>query len=249
MKDKLSAHERQQANFWDQKSKIEDFKNIDWPGIKEMEDFFKFADLGERLKILEIGGGTGRWTIPLLKKGHEVTSTEISQNSFKVLKEKVKKLKIKNKPALVLSNFEEPIFEKRFDVACCFGVIHHFDPKKREKIIENIIAALKDEGKILIIEPNPLNILFYFHYFWRWLMNMQNVNRWRTEKYFLGSTVWHLIKILQKSGIREIEVTGYGFLPTRFARFFPPVLEFNRFMNFLPIINSFSAFIWIKGTK
>ena len=49
MKDGLSDFEKKQAIFWDKKVKIEDFQELDWPGLKERDDFFKFVDLKKNL--------------------------------------------------------------------------------------------------------------------------------------------------------------------------------------------------------
>mgnify|MGYP001073404017 CR=1 FL=1 len=42
-------------------------------------------------KILEIGAGTGRITIPLLRQGLDITALDIAPRMLKILKEKTKK--------------------------------------------------------------------------------------------------------------------------------------------------------------
>jgi len=41
------------------------------------------------IKVLEIGAGTGRFTIPVLKDGYEVVATDINEEMLRRLKEKL----------------------------------------------------------------------------------------------------------------------------------------------------------------
>lgn len=249
MKKDLNFQEAEQIRFWNQKSQHETFEILDWVGIKEQNDFFKFANVSGRLNVLEIGAGTGRWTISLLQRGLKVTATDISSKSLGVLKEKAQRLNLEKKLEIICDNFEKPLFKSCFDAVFCFGVIHHFDPNKRNLILKNIAISLKKGGSIYILEPNPLNPLFYLIYFWRWLNNSQGLNRWSTEKGFLRSNIWNLKKSLKKMGISEIENKWYGYLPSRFANYVPFVLELNKLLNTIPFCKLFSAYIWIKGKK
>ena len=43
---------------------------------------------GESLKILDVGAGTGRYSIPLSREGHNVTAVELVQHNLEVLESK-----------------------------------------------------------------------------------------------------------------------------------------------------------------
>lgn len=249
MKKDFDAQEIEQIKFWDGKSATETFETLDWVGIKEQNDFFEFAGLSGKLKVLEIGAGTGRWTIPLLRRGFVVTATDISQKSLDVLLEKAQKLGLEKKLTVVLSNFVNPRLKRKFDAIFCFCVMHHFDPQKRQVIFSNIVKSLKKGGKIYILEPNPLNSLYYLIYLKRWILDEKGVNRWSTENGFLRSSIWKLKWDLRHLGLEKIENRWYSYLPSRFANYCPFVLKFNEVMNKIPFLGLFSAFIWMKGGR
>ncbi len=248
-KNNFSDQERVQSNFWDKKSVKETFEFLSWPGVIERDCYLSFAGIKGKPKILEIGAGTGRWTIPLLEKGFEVTATDISGNSLRILKTKAIKLHLEKNLTVVKNDFEKPIYKEYFDAVFCFGVIHHLDPKKRNIIVRNVVKALKKDGNIFLLEPNPLNPLYYLSYFCRWLFNMRDVNRWSIEKGFLRSSIWELKEIFQDLGIGAFENRWYGYLPSRFAIHLPFVLKFNLMMNKIYFLRLFSAYIWLKGKK
>lgn len=249
MTNNFSRQEKVQSEFWDEKSSTETFEELDWVGIKEQNDFFKFADLPGKLTVLEIGAGTGKWTIPLLKKGFAVTATDISRKSLRVLKDKAQSFGLDGKLTVLVDNFEKESFREKFDAVFCFGVIHHLDPKKRNLIISNIIRSVKKGGRIYILEPNPLNPLYFLLYLERWILNKKGVNRWSTENGFLRSFIWKLKHDLKNSGLKRVESRWYSYLPSRFANYCPLVLRFNEQMNKIPLVRLFSAFIWLKGDK
>lgn len=249
-------HNQFQRRHWDKIAKnipILEWKQIPYPAIKEMEEFFDFMALKEKSHILEIGCGRGRYTLPLLKRGHRILGTDLSKKSLYVLKTCAKKENLAARLQVEQNSFENESrcrkYFGKFDLALMVAVIHHFDPQKREKIFTNIVRCLKKGGWAVALEPNPLNIFYYFLYFWRFLINEQNVNRWATEKGMLFTSSLNLKYLFKRAGLKDIQTRGYAFLPSSFGKRFPPVLTFNDFLVKLPLIKELAAFIWIKGKK
>ena len=85
-------------------------------------------------KILEIGAGTGRYSIALAKMGYDVTAVELVENNLKVLRENAKgleNLKSYQGDALNLQ-FEN----NSFDLVLCFGPMYHlFNKKDKDRAI------------------------------------------------------------------------------------------------------------------
>jgi 2-polyprenyl-3-methyl-5-hydroxy-6-metoxy-1,4-benzoquinol methylase len=251
---KQSNHDQIQADHWDKiaRSRYQDVKTT-VPAQKEMVEFFHFLDLKNNSKILEIGCGTGRYTLPLLKNNHQITATDLSSSSLEVLKNHAIKNKVNNNLTLEKNNFEDEKktekYIKQFDLAMMIAVIHHFHPKKRKIIFKNIVNSIKSNGQVVALEPNPLNPFYYLLYFWRWLNNSSNVNRWQTEKGMLFTNAQNLKKLFQESGLNNITIRRYAFLPSKSGNYFPLLLSLNDFIVKIPLLKEFSAFIWIKGVK
>lgn len=87
--------------------------------------------LGEdkTLKILDIGAGTGAYSVYLSNEGYDVTAVELVEHNIKIFKSKNSNVKIHQGNALDLSQFND----NSFDVVLLFGPMYHL-LKKDEKI-------------------------------------------------------------------------------------------------------------------
>lgn len=250
------AHNTLQEKYWDKVATKTHFlgrEELPYPARKEEKEFFEFMDMTRKLHILEIGCGTGRYTLPLLRKGHYVAATDVSSESLELLKKQALMEGLSKNLRVEKNNFEEEkLCQKyfgKFDLALMVGVIHHFDPQKREKIFKNVVLSVKTGGQVVALEPNPLNPFFYLLYFFNWLGNIQDVHRWTTEKGMLYTSVFNLRRLFQKFGLERIQIKRYALLPSILGGRFTFVLFFNDLLLKIPMIKEFSLFIWIKGKK
>lgn len=103
------------------------------------EDFSK--------KILDIGAGTGAYSVYLSNEGYDVTAVELVEHNIKIFKSKNSNVKIHQGNALDLKMFKD----KSFDVILLFGPMYHL-LKKEEKIkaLSEAKRLLTDNGKILV---------------------------------------------------------------------------------------------------
>lgn len=117
---------------------------------------------GKALKILDIGGGPGRYSFYLAGKGHQTTLLDLSQHHIDVAKEKSKDLGIDlvdyvKGNALDLSAFKE----ESFDVVLLMGPLYHLTREEdRRKALKEALRLLKKDGIILasfISKYAPLN--------------------------------------------------------------------------------------------
>lgn len=98
-------------------------------------------------KILDIGAGTGAYSIELANEGYDVTAIELVKHNLMTLKSKSDKVKASLGNALDLSKFNND----SFDIVLLFGPIYHLI-KEEEKIkcIKEAKRVLKDNGLIFI---------------------------------------------------------------------------------------------------
>ncbi len=101
-------------------------------------------------QILELGAGTGRYSIALAKEGYKVTAVELVESNLEVLRRNsrdVKDIVSYQGDALTLSQFED----NQFDITLLFGPMYHlYDKKEIHKAIDEAIRVTKKEGIILV---------------------------------------------------------------------------------------------------
>ncbi len=101
-------------------------------------------------KVLDIGAGTGVYTIHLATKVKEVTAFEPSSSNFKTLEIKAKEfsnIKAYNKSSFDLEDLEE----NYFDLVLIFGPMYHLSNEKdRIDVLRQAKRICKDDGHILV---------------------------------------------------------------------------------------------------
>lgn len=126
--------------------------------VTTMDYINRFAKAGD--KILEIGAGTGRYSIALAKAGYDVTSVELVENNLAVLKENssgLKNIQAFQGDALDLSRFAD----ESFDVTLVFGPLYHlYEEKDVHKTLDEAIRVTKKGGVILVAFLSVYAILF-----------------------------------------------------------------------------------------
>jgi ubiquinone/menaquinone biosynthesis C-methylase UbiE len=97
-------------------------------------------------KILDVGAGTGRYSIYYKKQGYKVTALELVQHNLDQIIRKDKDLEAYQGNALDLSRFDD----ESFDVVLIFGPMYHlFSEEDRLKVLEEAKRVVKKDGYIL----------------------------------------------------------------------------------------------------
>ncbi len=131
--------------------------------ITTMEYIHRYVTDGA--KILEIGAGTGRYSIALAKEGYHVTAVELVDSNLDVLKansRELNNLQAYQGDALDLSKFSDG----EFDIILSFGPMYHlFDKNDVDKAINEAIRVTKENGIIMVAFLSVYAVLFnsYFN--------------------------------------------------------------------------------------
>lgn len=113
--------------------------------ITNMKYIHKYLKEGN--KILDIGAGTGKYSLSLDKEGYEVTAVELVKRNIQIINKKNPHLKTILGNALDLSMIKD----NTYDVVLLFGPMYHL--KKREDQIKALAEAkrvIKKEGIIFV---------------------------------------------------------------------------------------------------
>jgi len=115
---------------------------------------------GSQASVLDVGAGTGRVAIPLLKQGHQVTAVEPSRAMCEQITRKIKDIDRNLEPNLriIQTNIQDENIElphDSFDLALCvFTVIPYIlEEDDLERAIENITTSLRQNGLFLMDLP------------------------------------------------------------------------------------------------
>lgn len=114
----------------------------------------------DEARILEIGAGTGRYSIDLAKEGYDVTAVELVEHNLEILKKNssdLKNIQAFQGDALDLSRFED----ESFDITLVFGPLYHlYDKEDVHRAIDEAIRVTKKDGIILAAFLSVYAILF-----------------------------------------------------------------------------------------
>lgn len=101
------------------------------------------------MSILDIGAGTGAYSLHFAKKGYEVTAIELVQKHVDIIKSKVRKdmnLTVHQGNALDLSVLSGQVY----DLILCFGPLYHLeDDEDQKKVIHAIKSCSHDDTVML----------------------------------------------------------------------------------------------------
>lgn len=108
----------------------------------------KYLKPGDR--ILEIGAGTGAYSLYYANKGYKIEAVELSKSNIEVFKSKVTKdldIKIIQGNAVDLSVYKD----NTFDITLCLGPLYHlFKEEETKSAIKEAIRVTKPGGKIYL---------------------------------------------------------------------------------------------------
>lgn len=118
----------------------------------------------QRAKILEVGAGTGRYSVSLAKEGYTVTAVELVEHNISVLKSKLngnEPIEVVQGNALDLSRFEDD----SFNLTLVLGPMYHLYSKQEKiKALSEAVRVTKQGGFILVAycmnEPTIIQYVF-----------------------------------------------------------------------------------------
>lgn len=116
------------------------------------------ADHSE-IRILDIGAGTGRYSVALAEEGYDVTAVELVRYNLGILKSKGSSVKAYQGNALKLSRFAD----SSFDVTLLFGPMYHlYTFEDKLKALQEAKRVTRPGGRILVAYcMNEYGVLLY----------------------------------------------------------------------------------------
>ena len=220
-------------------------KDIRWPVYYHItplrKNILKWYNFKENAEVLEIGAGMGAITNILCEKATHVTAVELSKQRASAI---IERCQNKDNLELILGNFNDIKFDKKFDYITLIGVLEYAplytnsnNPFK--SFLDYIKTLLKDDGKLLIAIENQLG-LKYFTY----------APEDHTGKIFDGIMGYENKKGIRTFGKKELTniLENSGF---KYAKFYYPLPDYklptkifsDEYMPTEEIINEYSPYV------
>lgn len=115
--------------------------------ITSMKYIHKYLEEFETPKILDIGAGTGRYSVALCEEGYDVTAVELVKRNLGILKAKNSNVKAYLGNALNLKRFKD----EEFDLTLLFGPMYHlYTFEDKLKALNEAQRVTKTGGVILV---------------------------------------------------------------------------------------------------
>ncbi|MGK5094793.1 class I SAM-dependent methyltransferase [Deltaproteobacteria bacterium TL4] len=187
-------------------------------------------------RILDFGCGSGAFLCSIASFCREIVGVDISQKFVEETQTAIQMCELKNAKSMHIPVNTLPFEDKSFDVLMMIDVIHHLE--NIHQTLTEAFRVLKDDGKIIIYEPNKLNPLLYFlHYI--------DPNERGLLK--LGSPFQYRKVLSSYMKIQEISFNGIVIGPE--SSLFTLMSEILNYPPLKPILGWLNPKMFIGGTK
>lgn len=155
-------------------------------------------------RIIEVGCGMGRYTIPLAERGLRVEGLDMSAVLLDRLREYGgERLGV---PLHALDVMQPPPeFEGAFDVVIGFFVLHHIHDLVPS--FAGMARMVKPGGRLVFVEPNPFNPLYYVQ------IAVTPGMRWKGERGILHMRRGVIANACARAGLVDYSLRRFGFFP------------------------------------
>ena len=175
---------------------------------------FIHKHLNKNAKVIEIGAGTGKYSIALAKEGYDVSAIELVENNLKVLRRMSKglnNLRSYQGDAVDLSKFND----NSFDLTLSFGPFYHlYNNNDINKAIDEAVRVTKPGGILMVAFISIYGIMDSNYMYGKWSSGLKenyddkmNVLHFE-EQLFTGYDVCEFENLFKNKGVEYITTVG-----------------------------------------
>ena len=139
--------------------------------LTTMHYIHRYAGPGS--KVLELGAGTGRYSIALAKEGMDVTAVELVESNLAILRENSKDIgNLRSLQGDAADLWE--LSDNTFDVTLVLGPMYHlFEPEEVNRAIDEAIRVTKPGGVILFAFISVFAIMYANYLYGNWAFGQE----------------------------------------------------------------------------
>jgi SAM-dependent methyltransferase len=112
---------------------------------------------GDVLDVVDVGGGTGGFAVPLAAAGHRVTVVDASPDALAALRRRAAEAGASERVVAVqadAASVAEAVGERRADLVLCHGVLEHVDDPAAA--VAGLARVLRPSGAASVLVAQPL---------------------------------------------------------------------------------------------
>ena len=169
---------------------------------------------GKGSKVLEVGAGTGRYSIALAGEGMDVTAVELVDHNFEILRGKSRgmdNIRSYQGDATDLGRFTDG----SFDVTLVFGPMYHlYGTVEVNRAIDEAIRVTKPGGEILFAFISVYAIMYANYFYGRWAFGQDEnftedykVKHFK-EQLFTGYDIVEFEELFKEKPVEHITTAG-----------------------------------------
>ncbi|MCO4747245.1 MAG: methyltransferase domain-containing protein [Proteobacteria bacterium] len=201
-----NAHNQAQRVYYEQALDKAAMQVTGSPYIRRhAERMMRAADLQPGQRILEVGAGLGKFTMPMLEAGLDVTCLDLSPVMLERLEQSATEQghSVKTVAADVADVGSH--FGAEFDRVVGFFTLHHM--VDLPNIFTAIRSVMKPGARLAFIEPMARNPLFYVQ------ILLTPGTHWSAERGIVNMRGSVMSKSMRKAGLMPGDHESYGFFP------------------------------------
>ena len=165
-------------------------------------------------KVLEVGAGTGRYSIALAGEGMDVTAVELTESNLSVLRknsEGIANIRSFQGDATDLSRFQD----STFDLTLVLGPMYHlYDSNDVHKALDEAVRVTKKDGVILFAFISVYGIMYANYMYGNWAAGEEEnftkdyKTRHFQEQLFTGYDISEFEGLFEKKPVTWITTAG-----------------------------------------
>jgi SAM-dependent methyltransferase len=169
-----------------------------------LEEFLRVTGIGPGDRVLDVGCGMGRYSIPLAARGIKIEGLDISPFLLERLKEY-------NQSGVEIPTFcldivdYPPVMENSYDAVVGFFVLHHMHDLP--SCFSAIAKVVKPGGLVAFLEPNAYNVLYYIQ-----IMITPRMT-WKGDGGMAKMRPGIIFPAMKAAGLDTLSLHRFGFFP------------------------------------
>lgn len=200
----INRHNEEQRNYFERLVKPT-MVPTDTPYIRRhVEEVLRCAQITAADRVIEVGCGMGRYTIPMRSRGINVEGLDLSPVLLERLREfagndqslRLHAADVYRPPSDLLG---------QFDAVIGFFTLHHLHDLDR--CFASMRTLLKPGGRIVFLEPNAFNPLYYLQ------VALSPSMTWEGDKGIVDMRRGKIFHAMRSGGFGALEVRRFGFFP------------------------------------
>ena len=172
--------------------------------LRHVDEMIRFGRLESDQRILEVGCGMGRYTLLLAERGFRIEGLDLIPKLLESLKESAAgRYDIPLYCADVASPAPELL--EQFDALLVTFALHHMHDLS--KCVSGMARMLKPGGRMVFLEPNAFNILYYIQ------IAVSPGITWEGDKGVMNMRRGPVFEAMRTAGLTELKLERFGFFP------------------------------------